>query len=67
MEEISKTKEIEEITDEEYNKMKKELKNSKAKDMEGWKYELVKWAGEDLEKSIKIMLNQSIHENKINL
>ena len=65
MEEISKTKEIEEITDEEYNKMKKELKNRKAKDMEGWKYELVKWAGEDLEKSIKIMLNQSIEEKEI--
>ena len=33
--------------------------------MEGWKYELLKWTGEDLEKSIKIMLNQSIEEKEI--
>ena len=37
--------------------MKEKLKTHKALDLKGWKYEMVLYAGKDLEKSIKMMIN----------
>ena len=54
--------EIKEITDEEYDKMKKRLKKKKAPDEDGWRYEWITHAGQDLEVSIKLMLNESRKE-----
>ena len=44
---------IEPFTREEYDKVKKELKNGKAPDLQGWRYEMVKNAGTDLDESTK--------------
>ena len=52
-------KEIAEITTEEYEMMKKKLKKKKAPDKEKWRYEWIENAGEDLEQSIKLMLNET--------
>ena len=38
--------------------MKRSLKNRKAPDNQGWRYELVKYAGEDLDKSMLLMINE---------
>ena len=46
------------FTEEDYKEMKKSLKNRKAPDTQGWRYELIKHAGEDLEKSIFMMINE---------
>ena len=37
--------------------MKKSLKKRKAGDAEGWMYEMIIYAGKDLEESIKLMIN----------
>ena len=57
MQEVAKRKEIKPVDDEEYARMKNGLKRKKAPDKQGWRYEWVKWAGKDLEQSIKMMLN----------
>ena len=62
MEKAASQIDIKSISDEEYNDMKKQLKKKKAPDKEGWRYEWIEWAGEDLERSIKIMLNQVLKE-----
>ena len=51
---------IEPFTKEEYDEVKKEIKNGKAPDLQGWRYELVKNAGEDLEESILCMINELV-------
>ena len=51
---------IEPFTKEEYEEVKKEIKNGKAPDLQGWRYELVKNAGEDLEESILCMINELV-------
>ena len=58
MSDNAKDKEIKEITREEYEKMKNKLKNKKAPDKEGWRYEWITQAGKDLEESIILMLNE---------
>ena len=40
---------IKPFSEEEYKQMKRTLKNRKAPDTQGWRYELIKYAGEDLE------------------
>ena len=55
---------IKSITDEEYDTMKKQLKKKKAPDLEGWRYEWIENAGEDLEKSIKCMMNETLDSKK---
>ena len=57
MEKAASKIKIKEITNEEYQLMKEKLKKKKAPDKEGWRYEMVKWAGEDLEESIKTVMN----------
>ena len=49
---------IKPFSEEEYKQMKRSLKNRKAPDIQGWRYELIKYAGEDLEKSTLMMLNE---------
>ena len=39
--------------------MKRKLKEKKAPDRQGWRYEYVQWAGRDLERSIKLMINET--------
>ena len=51
---------IEPFTKEEYAVVKKEIKNGKAPDLQGWRYELIKNAGEDLEESILCMINELV-------
>ena len=51
---------IEPFTKEEYEKVKKELKNGKAADLQGWRYEFIKNAGEDLDDSILTMINEVV-------
>ena len=46
------------FTVEEYEKMKKDLKCGKAPDLQGWRYEIVKYAGEDLDRSMLTMINE---------
>ena len=48
---------IQPFTEEEYEEMKKSLKNRKAPDSQGWRYEWIKHAGEDLDKSSLMMIN----------
>ena len=48
---------IEPFTKEEYEKVKKEIKNGKAPDLQGWRYELVKNAGRDFDDSMLKMIN----------
>ena len=57
LERRAKQEGIEPFTKEEYEAVKKEIKNGKAPDIEGWRYELVKNAGPDLENSILFMIN----------
>ena len=64
MMENAKNKVIEEITSEEYERMKKNLKKKKAPDEEGWRYEWIAHAGKDLEESIKLMLNETVREKE---
>ena len=64
IEESSKTKEIQPITREEYDKMKQQLKKKKAPDKEAWRYEWIIHAGKDLDESIFHMLNE-IRKDKI--
>ena len=54
---------IEPFTREEYDKVKKELKNGKAPDLQGWRYEMVKNAGTDLDESMLKMINTVITNN----
>lgn len=49
MVEKAKNIKIKEITDEEYEKMKKKLENKKAPDEEGWRYEWILNAGKEME------------------
>ena len=48
---------IQPITNKEYEAMKKSLKTKKAPDLQGWFYEMITHAGQDLEESIKLMMN----------
>ena len=57
MEELAQQIEIAPVTDEEHETMKKSLKKEKATDAEGWMYEMIIYAGKDLEESIKTMIN----------
>ena len=56
---------IKPFSQEEYKEMKKTLKNGKTPDIQGWRYELVKHAGDDLEKSILTMINEMATNNII--
>ena len=58
MEQVATHRSIEPASDEEYEEMKKKLKKKKAPDKQGWRYEFILWAGEDLEQSIKTMINE---------
>ena len=49
---------IKPFTEEEYQKVKKELKNRKSQDLQGWRYEFIKNAGKDLDESILKMVNE---------
>ena len=49
---------IEPFSLEEYQQMKKGLKSRKAPDTHGWRYEMVKYAGEDLDNSTLTMINE---------
>ena len=49
---------IEVFSEEEYENVIKELKKRKAPDKDGWRYEMVIYAGEDLRKSILKMINK---------
>ena len=40
--------------------VKKDLKNGKAGDLEGWRYELIKNAGKDLDTSMLNMINELV-------
>ena len=64
MEKEANRKKIEPVSDAEYEKMKRKLKKKKAPDRQGWRYEFVQWAGSDLERSIKMMINEVL-ENKV--
>ena len=55
---IANRKRMKPFSKEEYQGMKKDLKARKAPDTQGWRYELIKWAGDDLEKSILMMVNE---------
>ena len=57
MENKAQQMEIAPVTDEEYEDMKSSLKKRKANDAEGWMYEIIIYAGRDLEDSIKLMIN----------
>ena len=54
---------IEPFTKEEYDKVKKELKNGKAPDLQGWRYEFIKNAGKDLDESMLKMINTVVTNN----
>ena len=56
---------IQPFSEEEYQQMKKQLQNRKAPDLQGWRYEMVKYAGEDLERSLLIMFNELATNNII--
>ena len=60
---IAGKKPIKPFTEEEYQQMKKELKSGKAPDLQGWRYEVIKYAGEDLERSILTMVNELATNN----
>ena len=62
MEKAAEEIEIVGVTNEEYATMKKQLKKKKAPDQEGWRYEWIECAGEDLEESIKMMINKLFQE-----
>ena len=64
MEKVAKEKKIKPIEEEEYKKMKKDLKKKKAPDQQEWRYEWIECAGKDLEESLQEMLNK-ILETKI--
>ena len=49
---------IEPFSLEEYQQMKKGLKSRKAPDTHGGRYEMVKYAGEDLDNSTLTMINE---------
>ena len=57
LEKTAKKTKITPFTKEEYQKLKKELKAGKAADLQGWKYEMVANAGDDLDDSMLKMLN----------
>ena len=57
--------EIQPVTDEEYEEMKKSLKKDKAPDSDGWFYEIVTHAGKDLEESLKLMINSVLQTKTI--
>ena len=54
---------IEPFTKEEYDKVKREIKNGKAPDLEGWRYELIKNAGKDFDDSMLKMINTVVTNN----
>ena len=56
---------IKPMTDREYEEMKKSLKKKKAPDMQGWFYEMIVYAGQDLEDSIKLMINKVLEQKFI--
>ena len=64
MEKAASRIEIQSVTEEEYETMKKQLKKKKAPDQDGWRYEWVENAGEDLEKSIRKMMNVMLKSKK---
>ena len=53
------------FTEDEYKTVKKSLKAGKAPDLQGWRYEIVKHAGEDLDKSILKMVNELATNNMV--
>ena len=65
MKEVAQKLNIQEITMEEYQNMKKSLKVRKAGDDQHWKYEFVINAGEDLEKSILRMMNEMVRNKMV--
>ena len=54
---------IQPFSEEEYQQMKKDLKPRKAPDLQGWRYEMIKHAGADLEESLMIMVNEMTTTN----
>ena len=56
-------KRIQPFTEDEYEEMKKSLKSGKAPDLQGWRYEMVKHAGKDLDKSMLEMINELATNN----
>ena len=48
------------FTEDEYSQAKRELKNGKAPDLQGWRYEFIKHGGEDLEVSTLHMINELV-------
>ena len=54
---------IKPFTREEYDKVKRELKNGKAPDLQGWRYEFIKNAGKDLDESMLKMINTVVTNN----
>ena len=56
---------IQPITNKEYEEMKKSLKTKKAPDLQGWFYEMIIHAGQDLEESIKSMMNMILKMKEI--
>ena len=51
------------FSEDEYQEMKKKLKPRKAPDTQGWRYELIKHAGKDLEESTLTMINELTSNN----
>ena len=60
LEKTARRMKIAPVTKEEYETVKKGLKMKKAADSQGWKYEMITSAGDDLEESILMMLNKVV-------
>jgi hypothetical protein len=60
LEKTARKTQIEPIRREEYETVKKGLKMRKAADLQGWKYEMIKEAGDDLDESMLKMLNNVV-------
>ena len=56
---------IQPMSDHEYDEMKRSLKEKKAQDLQGWFYEIIVYAGKDLEESIKLMINMILRTKAI--
>ena len=62
---MADTNRMKPFSEEEYEVMRKDLKARKAPDTQGWRYELIKHAGKDLEESILTMVNELTANNII--
>ncbi len=60
MERIAAKESMEAFTQEEYEEVLKKLKKRKAPDKDGWRYEMVIYAGKDLKMSILKMINKLV-------